>query len=122
LQENDSGELELDIDQLSNDCLLKLWDLCKKALPGFGKGLPAPASSPAVNSGSAAKQASSKSGKPKKNKPMSAREQEDRIARLSRLRDLYTEGKGGQEPTMPLPTQEAQVSGDSSEDSDSEEE
>ncbi|PFH55441.1 hypothetical protein XA68_18307 [Ophiocordyceps unilateralis] len=34
--ENTDGELELDIDQLSHDALFKLWDLCKKALPGFG--------------------------------------------------------------------------------------
>ncbi|GKU15951.1 unnamed protein product [Fusarium langsethiae] len=33
--ENTDGELELDIDQLSHEALLKLWELCRKVLPGF---------------------------------------------------------------------------------------
>ena len=82
-QENDSGELELDIDMLSNDCLVKLWQLCKKVLPNFGKDKSAVASSPAVGAPKPPK-----SSKPKKNKPMSAREQEQRIAELKNLRLL----------------------------------
>lgn len=121
-QENDSGELELDIEQLSNECLVKLWDLCKKAIPGFGTDRSAPDASPVINSGPAAKQAPAKPSKPKKNKPMTAREQEERIAELNRLRELYKDGgsRAGQEPPSALPGPESQD--DSSEDSDSEEE
>ncbi|KAH6983321.1 hypothetical protein BKA56DRAFT_631654 [Ilyonectria sp. MPI-CAGE-AT-0026] len=117
--ENNDGELELDIDQLSNDALLKLWELCKKVLPGFGKDSTGPVSSPEVTRGGNAKQPKN-AAKPKKNKPMSAREQEERIAQLRGLRDLYKPGQDsgdGQNVTQaPTPTAE------SSDDSDSEEE
>ena len=121
-QENKDGELELDIDQLSNAALFKLWDLCKKALPGFGKdSAAAPNSSPEVNR-AAAKQAPKTAAKPKKNKPMSAKEQEARIAELNALRQLY---KSGQEPADAPKMTQAPVAldaADSSDDSDSEEE
>ncbi|KND92678.1 Bromodomain-containing factor 1 [Tolypocladium ophioglossoides CBS 100239] len=119
--ENPDGELELDIDQLSNDALIKLWDLCKKALPGFGKdSAAAPNSSPEVNRGATAKQAPKTAAKPKKNKPMSAQEQEARIAQLTALRNLY---KPGQEPAEAQKvTQALTPMADSSDDSDSEEE
>ncbi|KAL3962327.1 hypothetical protein ACCO45_003850 [Purpureocillium lilacinum] len=120
--ENKDGELELDIDQLSNAALFKLWDLCKKALPGFGKdSAAAPNSSPEVNR-AAAKQAPKTAAKPKKNKPMSAKEQEARIAELNALRQLY---KSGQEPADAPKMTQAPVAldaADSSDDSDSEEE
>ncbi|PWI65492.1 hypothetical protein PCL_06911 [Purpureocillium lilacinum] len=119
--ENKDGELELDIDQLSNAALFKLWDLCKKALPGFGKdSAAAPNSSPEVNR-AAAKQAPKTAAKPKKNKPMSAKEQEARIAELNALRQLY---KSGQEPADAPKMTQAPVAldaADSSDDSDSEE-
>ncbi|KJZ77277.1 hypothetical protein HIM_03598 [Hirsutella minnesotensis 3608] len=119
--ENNDGELELDIDQLSIDALLKLWELCKKAIPGFGKdSAAAPNSSPEVNRGGPAKQNPKSGPKSKKNKPMSAQEQEARIAQLTALRDLY---KPGQEPgEAPRVTQAPTPTADSSEDSDSEEE
>lgn len=120
-QENNQGELELDIDQLSNEALLKLWELCKKVLPGFGKdSAPAPVSSPEITRAVPAK-AAKNATKPKKNKPMSAREQEERIAQLRGLRDLYRPGSDGADGQnviqAPTPTAE-----DSSDDSDSEEE
>ncbi|PHH69960.1 hypothetical protein CDD83_5552 [Cordyceps sp. RAO-2017] len=117
--ENNDGELELDIDQLSNEALFKLWDLCKKALPGFGKdSAAAPNTSPDVNRGASAKQAPKTAAKPKKNKPMSAQEQEARIVQLRDLRDLYS----GQEPAeAPKVTQAPTPTADSSDDSDSEE-
>ncbi|KAH7367382.1 bromodomain-containing factor 1 [Plectosphaerella cucumerina] len=103
--ENDSGELELEIDQLTNDALHKLWDLLKRVLPGFAASIPAPAAPPParsqspVNSGGKA----SKSGKPKKNKPMNAKEQEARIAELERLKQSYVSGQEpDREPEMPL--------------------
>ncbi|KAM0275819.1 hypothetical protein ACHAQH_007364 [Verticillium albo-atrum] len=104
--ENDSGELELEIDQLTPDALHKLWDLLKKVLPGFAAAVhPPPAaardSSPASGSGGGTK----KSGKPKKNKPMNAREQEARIAELERLKNQYQSGQepaGERDPEVPL--------------------
>ncbi|KAH9227341.1 hypothetical protein K456DRAFT_927426 [Colletotrichum gloeosporioides 23] len=125
--ENSSGELELEIDQLTNEALHKLWDLCKKALPTFGSGL-APAAASAreaspVNSAPA--KGASKSSKPKKNKPMNAQEQEARIAELERLRNMYG-SKGGSDDGHERPgsagrADEAPIHGDS-ESSDSEEE
>lgn len=106
MQENDSGELELEIDQLTNDALHKLWDLLKRVLPGFAASIPTPAppaarSQSPVNNGPKA----SKSSKPKKNKPMNAKEQEARIAELERLKQSYVSGQEpdrDREPEMPL--------------------
>lgn len=109
----------MDIDQLSNDALLKLWDLCKKALPGFAKD-----SAPSAPEPKAPKAPrTSSAGKPKKNKPMSAQEQEARIAQLTALRQMYKDGQepsdlgGGGTGSMLSPPL-----ADSSDDSDSEEE
>lgn len=120
MQESEDGELELDIDQLSNEALLKLWELCKKVLPGFGKDSAAvPASSPEVNRSAPTKQAPKTAAKPKKNKPMSAQEQEARIAQLREIRDLY---KPGQEPADEAQmVQEAAAMNDTSDDSSEEE-
>ncbi|KAL7794027.1 sporulation transcription factor [Trichoderma afarasin] len=118
--ENNEGELELDIDQLSNEALLKLWELCKKVLPGFGKDSTAAAKSPEVNRAVPAKQTPKSASKPKKNKPMSAQEQEARIAQLTAIQQLY---KPGQEPADEAPLGAAPNRHDeSSDDSDSEEE
>lgn len=120
MQENNDGELELDIDQLSNEALLKLWELCKKALPGFGKGSDPPAS-PEVQRSTPKQSKSAPGGKPKKNKPMSAREQEERIAQLRGLRDLYRPGnEPGDQQVYQAPTPTAESSDE--DDSDSEEE
>ncbi|KAH0490027.1 hypothetical protein TgHK011_001512 [Trichoderma gracile] len=118
--ENNEGELELDIDQLSSDALNKLWDLCKKVLPGFGKDSNATTKSPEVNRAVPAKQAPKSASKPKKNKPMSAQEQEARIAQLTAIQQLY---KPGQEPADDASHAPAHNRHDeSSDDSDSEEE
>ncbi|KAG9256625.1 transcription regulator BDF1 [Emericellopsis atlantica] len=94
--ESEDGELELDIDQLSTEALLKLWELCKRVLPGFGKDpVHHPPSSPeAARPAVAAASAGSAKGapKPKKNKPMTASEQERRIADLRKVEALYKEG------------------------------
>lgn len=128
-QESEDGELELDIDQLSHEALLKLWDLCKKVLPGFGKDPNAAAAgshSPEMSrggggggGGGGSKQPKT-AAKPKKNKPMSAQEQEARIAQLREIRDLY---KPGQEPADEAQgAQEASLAMDDSSDDSSEEE
>ncbi|KAG5981525.1 hypothetical protein E4U55_002856 [Claviceps digitariae] len=116
--ENNDGELELDIDQLSHDALGKLWDLCRKALPGFARDME-PISAPEA-SRPLAKPSSkaSTAAKPKKNKPMSASEQEQRIAELQALSQMY---KNPQEPG-PGVTQAPTPGAESSDDSDSEEE
>ncbi|KAL5614427.1 uncharacterized protein BROUX77_000264 [Berkeleyomyces rouxiae] len=109
--ENTNGELELDIDQLSNDALLKLWDLCKKNLSSFAAqvaaeshassstrdSLPA-ASSTGGSAASAAAAAARSSAKGKKNKPMSAREQEMRIAHLTQVREQFRTTAPGASP------------------------
>ncbi|KAG5946204.1 hypothetical protein E4U59_004259 [Claviceps monticola] len=116
--ENNDGELELDIDQLSHDALCKLWDICRKAVPGFARDmepLSAPeASRPSAKAGSKA----SSAAKPKKNKPMSASEQEQRIAELQALSQMY---KNPQEAS-PGVTQAPTPGAETSDDSDSEEE
>jgi bromodomain-containing factor 1 len=83
--ENGDGELELEIDQLSDEVLIKLWDLCKKSIPGFGSK-EAPATSPKQPKG--APQAKSKP----KHKPMSASEQDRKIQELLAVEARF---KGG---------------------------
>ncbi|GKT66090.1 bromodomain-containing factor 1 [Colletotrichum tofieldiae] len=122
--ENSSGELELEIDQLTNEALHKLWDLCKKALPTFANGLPAaPVREPSPVNAAPAK-SSGKSAKPKKNKPMNAQEQEARIAELERLRNMYDGNpQGDQErPGSSGRANEAPVHDNDSESSDDSEE
>lgn len=90
-------------------------------LPGFGKDNNVP-SSPEVSRAAPPKhtKAPSTSAKPKKNKPMSAREQEERIAQLRDLSNLYRPGQepGENQPVLQAPTPTAE----SSDESDSEEE
>lgn len=107
----------MDIDQLSSEAMLKLWELCKRVLPGFGKDpSQAHASSPEASRGAAAKKAPPTAAKPKKNKPMSAQEQEARIAQLKEIRGLYGPGRETEDHTM-----QASPMHDSSDDSSEEE-
>ncbi|KAK8150764.1 hypothetical protein G3M48_008938 [Beauveria asiatica] len=119
--ENTEGELELDIDQLSNEALLKLWELCKKVLPGFAKDTAPPAPAPEPSRPPKSK---TTAGKPKKNKPMSAQEQEARIAQLTALRQMYRDNPEGSDPAASGISGMAQSPpvAESSDDSDSEEE
>lgn len=113
----------MDIDQLSPEALLKLWELCKKVLPKFGKdssAAAAPVSSPEVSKAAAPK--ASKNAAPskgKKNKPMSAQEQEQRIAHLRQIQELY---HGGQDPSEAVPGEVRPQAADESSDDSSEEE
>lgn len=95
--ENDSGELELDIEQLSEEALVKLYDLAIKEFPHLRAdkektfAAPPPAQPAAPKSKAAARN--------KKNKPMSKIEQERRIAQLNELRaQAGRQGSGSQEP------------------------
>jgi len=105
--ENPSGELELDIDSLSDDALSKLWDLIIKAFPHLnvppkternqtygGQGV-----SQQGNQNQSAARSKHAAPKPKKNKPMSKSEQERRIQQLNELRaQAGRQGSGSQEP------------------------
>lgn len=110
----------MDIDQLSPEALLKLWELCKKVLPKFGKDPnTSQVSSPEVARTTASKAAKNAAPKGKKNKPMSAQEQEQKIAELRQLQGLY---HTGQEPLDGAPTEAQAPAHDESSDDSSEEE
>jgi bromodomain-containing factor 1 len=99
--ENDSGELELDIEILSEDALVKLYDIVAKAFPKLRaeKEKALAALNPPSSDPPAAK--SSTTSKSKKNKPMSKLEQERRIQQLNELRAQAgpgRQGSGSQEP------------------------
>ncbi|KAK3396875.1 hypothetical protein B0T20DRAFT_355967 [Sordaria brevicollis] len=98
--ENDSGELELDIDQLSQEALTQLYDLAIKAFPNLQRekertmaAQAAPAPPPPGPARAKPVQ------KTKKNKPMSKMEQERRLQQLNELRaQAGRQGSGSQEP------------------------
>ncbi|KAI1147163.1 hypothetical protein F4825DRAFT_471779 [Nemania diffusa] len=119
--ENDDGEMELDIDSLTVDALGKLYDLINKAHPHIRQTLARkPEYSNAVNSEPEPKVKPGGLQKPKKNKPMNKHEQERKIAELRELKaKLQRHGSGSQEP---IPEAEAPAAAESSEESDSEEE
>ncbi|KAL2117332.1 hypothetical protein VTJ04DRAFT_9500 [Mycothermus thermophilus] len=94
--ENDAGELELDIETVSEDALVKLYDIALKANPNARAekerqlGLQA-AAAPARDRPNPTKT--------KKNKPMSRTEQERRIQQLNELRaQAGRQASGSQEP------------------------
>ncbi|SPQ27061.1 a04dac56-5bda-4be4-929c-70af1097aa6f [Thermothielavioides terrestris] len=97
--ENDAGELELDIDMVSEEALVKLYDIALKFRPNaraekerqhLGSSATAATDPPA---------AQSKPSKSKKNKPMSKSEQERRIQQLNELRaQAGRQASGSQEP------------------------
>ncbi|KAH8881195.1 hypothetical protein GQ53DRAFT_516532 [Thozetella sp. PMI_491] len=122
--ENDSGELELDIESLSDEALNKLYDIITKAFPNMRvekekpvADLPVPLEQPQV--GSKTKSAT----KPKKNKPMSKLEQERRIQQLNELRAQATrQGSGSQEPMDSIEGNGASLLSDPAPQQDSEDE
>jgi bromodomain-containing factor 1 len=99
--ENAAGELELDIDMVSEEALVKLYDIAIKANPnalaekqrqqyGAAHTAPPPPDLLATQAGPS---------KSKKNKPMSKSEQERRIQQLNELRSqALRQGSGSQEP------------------------
>ncbi|KAI1108893.1 hypothetical protein F5Y14DRAFT_56653 [Nemania sp. NC0429] len=119
--ENDDGEMELDIDSLTHDALAKLFDLINKAHPHVRQAL---AKKPEYSSANSEPEAKPKPGglpKAKKNKPMNKIEQERKIEQLRELKaQLQRHGSGSQEPMIEPEVPAAAV--ESSESSDSEEE
>ncbi|KAI0539419.1 hypothetical protein GGR58DRAFT_239203 [Xylaria digitata] len=120
-QNNDDGEMELDIDSLTLDALGKLYDLINKAHPNIRQTLAKkPEYSNVVNPEPEPKVKPGGLPKAKKNKPMNKHEQERKIEQLRELKaQLQRHGSGSQEP---IPEVEAPAAAESSESSDSEEE
>jgi bromodomain-containing factor 1 len=115
--------MELDIDSLTVDALGKLYDLINKAHPNIRQALARkPEYSNAVSTEPEPKvKSSGLPPKAKKNKPMNKHEQERKIEQLRELKaQLQRHGSGSQEP-MPGEAEEPPA-GESSEESDSEEE
>ena len=75
-------ETELDIDQFSTPTLSRLHDLIIKHVPGIVPPKPEPAAR------------SAKPSKPKKNKPMSKHEQENKIETLKKLKQEFEQRQG----------------------------
>ncbi|KAI1139853.1 Bromodomain-containing protein [Hypoxylon sp. FL0543] len=119
--ENDEGEMELDIDALSMDALRKLYDLIHKANPNIRHALEKkPEFSQTVEAEPKSK--STGPSKAKKNKPMNKHEQERKIEQLRELKaQLQRVGSGSQEP-LPAEIEDNQPADSSEEESDSEEE
>lgn len=119
-KEDDDGQLELDIEVLSQDALVKLFELINRAYPNIYASV---SKRPEYNTKDyKAEQSPAQSAnpsKPKKNKPMNKDEQERKIEQLRELKAQFQrQGSGSQEP---IPEDEEQRAGDTS-DSDSEEE
>ncbi|KAI1101416.1 Bromodomain-containing protein [Jackrogersella minutella] len=119
--ENDDGEMELDIDALSMEALRRLYDLIHKANPGIRTSLEKRPefSRPAEAEPKSKPTAPSKA---KKNKPMNKHEQERKIEQLRELKaQLQRHGSGSQEP-LPGEVEDNRPADSSEEESDSEEE
>ncbi|EPE07919.1 transcription regulator bdf1 [Ophiostoma piceae UAMH 11346] len=111
-EESEDGELELDIDQLSQDALGKLYDLIIRAFPHMRIKTEKIKTS---GGDGAAKQS-----KPKKHKPMGKAEQERNIEKLREIKAQFQRpGSGSQEP---LPSVEVGQGGDEEEESEMESE
>jgi bromodomain-containing factor 1 len=124
LQENDSGEIELDIEVLSQDALTKLYDISIKAFPELRAEKERTFAAPPAQEPTPSK---SKSSKPKKNKPMGKAEQERRLQQLNDLKAaIKSRGSGSQEPIESIegagPISPPQVDNESDEEEESSEE
>lgn len=103
--------MELDIEQLSNDAVSKLYDIIIKAFPHLKVKEPKKKdvqTSNAAAAGDSEKmgRASKSATKPKKHKPMGKAEQERSIEKLRELKAQFQRnGSGSQEP---LPSVEGQ--------------
>ncbi|KAL2148918.1 hypothetical protein VTH82DRAFT_1604 [Thermothelomyces myriococcoides] len=124
--ENDEGELELDIDIISEDALYKLFEIALKANPN---ALVEKQRQMGMLVGSASEQPakSRQLTKSKKNKPMSKSEQERRIQQLNELRaQAGRQASGSQEPMESIESNGNELAAqpdhaDSEEEADSEE-
>ncbi|TPX13529.1 uncharacterized protein E0L32_006000 [Thyridium curvatum] len=122
-EESEDGELELDIDQLSQDALRQLYELVVKHMPHLKvkevKKAPAASAAGLEGAGKGA------GHKPKKHKPMGKAEQESRIQKLQEIKAQFQRpGSGSQEPLPSVEGNQAAQAYDSDDESeaDSEEE
>ncbi|KAK4141723.1 uncharacterized protein C8A04DRAFT_13856 [Dichotomopilus funicola] len=126
-RENDDGELELDIEAISEEALVKLYDIAIKANPNARAEKERELGLTATVHAQPEPKAKAPT-KSKKNKPMSKVEQERRIQQLNELRaQAGRQASGSQEPMesiegngQDLPTQQEQEN-DSEDEVDSEE-
>ena len=114
------------MEQLSVGAIQKLWEVCSKAVPGFGRGESAGGEATAEDGSPPADRGGPKNRK--KNKPMNAREQEERINHLTRIQEQFRQrahgqaGSPGANESINAATTPTGAQDESSEESDSEEE
>lgn len=125
IPDNDEAELELDMEQLSEPVLLKLFDIVMKAFPQYKDELKKKREQRKAEE-HPNRSALPKSSKPKKNKPMGKQEQERKLEQLRELKAQYARnGSGSQEPLPSVENGGHEASDhhhESDEDSSSEEE
>lgn len=103
------------MDQLSDDALVKLFELVIKAFPAYKEQLKKNEPAPASAHGSSAM----KTARPKKNKPMGKAEQERKLEQLRELKNSYKRpGSGSQEPLPSVENNDANLPGNHHDDSD----
>lgn len=103
------------MDQLSDDALVKLFDLVIKAFPAYKEQLKKYEPAPAPSHSSSANKAT----KPKKNKPMGKAEQERKLEQLRELKNSYKRpGSGSQEPLPSVEHHDTHMGGHHQDDSD----
>lgn len=99
------------MDQLSDQALVKLYELVLKQFPEYRNHLKKSAAAPASA-------AVPQSSKPKKNKPMGKDEQERKLQQLRELKDSYKRpGSGSQEP-LPSVENNDNLAGDDGDETD----
>lgn len=125
-KEDDDGQLELDIEVLSQDAMIKLFDMIMKAFPHIYAQV---AARPEFSKEVAEQQQQQDKAKThalpkaKKNKPMNKEQQERNIEKLREIRaKLNRGGSGSQEPLPGLGDQRAGDSSGEDEESDDSEE
>lgn len=123
-QEDDDGQLELDIELLSQDALGKLYELITKAYPSIYTNVAArPEFKQEAKQNEEARARSHSLSKPKKNKPMNKHEQERNIEKLRELKAQFQRnGSGSQEPVAGEGEENRAGESSDEEESDSEEE
>ncbi|KAK6071717.1 transcription regulator bdf1 [Seiridium cupressi] len=120
-KEDDDGQLELDIEVLSQDALVRLFELINRAYPNIYASVSKRPEYTKKDEQEQSPAQSANPSKPRKNKPMNKDEQERKIEQLRELKAQFQrQGSGSQEPA---PEDEEQGDANTSgSDSDSEEE
>lgn len=104
------------MEQLSDEALVKLFELVLKAFPTYKEQLKKSEPAPAPTQPSSH---ASKSAAKKKNKPMGKAEQERKLEQLKALKDSYKRpGSGSQEPVPSIEPNETAQAGHRHDDSD----